>query len=540
MKIQTLNRMLKRLVVVFLCLISISVFAKKIIPPKEENTPIENLKKDITELCSSKYGGRLTGTKGEELSANYIEKRFKKIGISGYKGKYQYGFDFKGGTVIGKDAYFKVFENKLSIGKDVVFFPYAKGNIINGQAMPRVYEENNVWLVPISTINYNSTNSPQKLLFEFASKCIEKNAGSIVFLNDIDNSKDLNMQALENFDPLNIAVAFINNKCYLDYIKPNMKKDWLDIDARLGYENLSGTSNNVIASIDNKAPFTVIVAAHYDHLGEVGVLYPGADNNASGVASLLLLSEMIRNNNFKKFNYIFIALSGKENGMQGAKGFIKQNEFSLNNVTCMIDLDMVGRLNNNKDLYLSGVGTSPFWGLALQKINKGFNLQIDSSGVGYGEYSLFYEKNIPVLNISSGFQPEYNRYTDTEDKINYNGIFDITNFSFKLIQELEKENKLIFNKTGNNLKYLTQLKNDIGILHDFSYNQNGCRVATTIPNSKADKAGIQTGDVITKIGTFNIIDTDDYVEAISKSTIGKEVTIIIKRNKVELRFFVTI
>ncbi len=99
---------------------------------------------------------------------------------------------------------------------------------------------------------------------------------------------------------------------------------------------------------------------------------------------------------------------------------------------------------------------------------------------------------------------------------------------------------MIFNQTGDNFKYLSKLKNDIGILHDFSFNQNGCRVATTLPNSKADKAGIISGDIILKIGSFNIIDVDDYVEALSKSTPGKEVMIIVKRNKIDYKFFVTL
>ncbi len=531
--------MLRIFLSVWCLMLTLTSFAWKV-APSNSPTPIEKIKSDVKELCSPRYEGRLSGTNGESLSANFIERRFKSIGINGYKNKYQWAYNFKGGMTIGKDAYFKIANKSISIGQDVIFLPYANGNKLNGLAMPKVYEPNNVWLVPISTLNVNSTNSPQKLLYEFATKCVGQEASSIIFLNDMDNTQDLNMQNIENYTPISIPVAFLNYKAYKEHILPNLKKDWIDIDATLGYENTSGVSNNVIACIDNKAPFYVVVAAHYDHLGNMGVLYPGANDNASGVAALLSLAEQVKFYGLKRFNYVFVAFSGNEFDFQGVKGFLQQNEFLLNNITCYINLDMVGRIDDKKQLFLTGVGTSPFWGTIIQRANTSFSLQIDSCGKSYNDISLFYEKNIPVLNISSGYNQDYKRYTDTEDKINYNGIFDVVNFTYKIISEIDKQTKLIFNQTGDNFKYLSKLKNDIGILHDFSFNQNGCRVATTLPNSKADKAGIISGDIILKIGSFNIIDVDDYVEALSKSTPGKEVMIIVKRNKIDYKFFVTL
>ncbi|HMN32038.1 MAG: M28 family peptidase [Chitinophagaceae bacterium] len=529
-----------RISFLFICVFAVfNSFAWKV-APSNIPTPSEKIRFDIKELCSSQYEGRLSGTNGEELSAKYIEKRFKTIGINGYKNKYQWAYNFKGGTTIGKDAYFKIANKSINIGQELIFLPYSNGNKMSGLAMPKVYEPNNVWLVPISTLNLNSTYSPQKLLYEFASKCVTKEASSILFLNDVDATQDLNMQGLENFTPIAIPVAFLNFKAYKEHIIPNLKSDWIDINASLGYESVSGVSNNVIACIDNKAPFYVIVASHYDHLGNMGVLYPGADYNASGVAAMLALAEQVKNYGLKRFNYLFVAFSGNEFDFQGARGFIQQNEFLNNSITGMINLEMVGRLDDKKQLYLTGVGSSPFWGSSIQKANTNFLLHIDSSGNGYNDIRLFYEKNIPVLNISSGYTQDYKRYTDTEDKMNYNGIVDIVNFTFKIIADIDRQTKLIFNQTNDNFKFLSKLKNDIGVLHDFSFNQNGCRVATTLPNSKADKAGIMSGDVILKIGSFTIIDIDDYVEALSKSTVGKEMTIVVKRNKVDYKFFIAL
>ena len=207
----------------------------------------------------------------------------------------------------------------------------------------------------------------------------------------------------------------------------------------------------------------------------------------------------------------------------------------------MINLDMVGRYDNNKkELFISGTGTSPVWMPLLQKVNKGYIFQVDSSGVGYGDYNAFYYKNIPVLNVSTGFNDDYNRVTDDETKINYSGIADISAYVFRLVSELDKQTKLIFNLTKDLMPELKKLKSDIGIIHDLTFNQNGCRIATTLPESKAAKAGMLNGDVIIKIGAFNIIDMDDYIEALSKSPAGKETTIIARRGKTDYKFFVVL
>lgn len=533
--------MIKKCMLFAVMLISINCFGKKPEGNKENNTALVKIKNDIAVLCSDTFEGRLAGSMGEKLSADYIESRFKEMNIEPYKNKYQWDFNFKGGVRLGNNAYFKVFENKLTIGTDVIFLPFGKGNTIRGSAMPNVNEPDNVWLIPVSILKLNTTNNPQKILYEYAAQCAQKTASAVLFFNDTDPSQDLSMLNLNSFDQIDIPVVYMNAKAYQAHIKPNLKKDWIEIEGRMGYENASVISRNVIASIDNKAPFNVVIAAHYDHLGNGGALYKGADNNSSGMAALLAVAEMVKGYNLKRFNYIFIAFSGKEFDMQGSKAFIQQNEFMLNNISCMINLDMVGRYDNNKkELFISGTGTSPVWMPLLQKVNKGYVFQVDSSGVGYGDYNAFYYKNIPVLNVSTGFNDDYNRVTDDETRINYTGIADISAYVFRIVSELDKQTKLIFNLTKDLMPELKKLKSDIGIIHDLTFNQNGCRIATTLPESKAAKAGMLNGDVIIKIGAFNIIDMDDYIEALSKTAPGKETTIIARRGKTDYKFFVVL
>lgn len=515
-------------------------WSKKIESLKPEPAPTSYIQSDIDNLCSAKMAGRLVGTEGEQAAADYLQQRFIDIGIPPYNNKYIWDFTFKSGLRLGNNSYFKIFENKLVTGTDVIFLPYAKENVMKGFALPKVYEPDNVWLVPISTLMTKVSNNAQKIFYDHAVQCIAQHASGVVFLNDNDVTHDLSPTDLTSFEQLSVPVAFITSKAYLEYIKPNLKMDWISVDAKLGYENANTTGRNVIASIDNKSPFSIVIAAHYDHLGDMSGLCKGADYNASGVAALLAIAEMVKTYKLKRFNYIFIALSGKEADMQGSKSFVMQNEFVLNNISCMIDLNMVGRLNAARDVYVSGTGTTADWNVILQKMNKGFMLHTDTSGISYTDANTFYNKNIPVLTISTGFHDDYMRVSDDETKINYSGILEIASYTYRMLSEMDKQTKMIFNKTVDILPLFSKLRSDLGLLHDLSFNQNGMRVATTLPGSKGAAAGIKSGDVITKIGLFNIIDHEDFIEAMTKTEPGKETIILVKRGNNEFKFFVVL
>lgn len=526
--------------VVFVCLIIVSKI-NLAQTPKEDNTALTKIKNDINTFCSALFEGRLTGSKGDSLTANYIESRFKQIAISPYKGRYQWDYFFKGSAKVGSGAFFNVQYKPLNIGNEVIILPFGKGVTISGKVLPYVDEPNNIWMIPCSKLNLRSTNEPQKLLYEYAKRCENNSVTAIVFFNDIAEDLDMEANTSMPYESVTMPVVYINHKAYLTFVKPYMKKDWIDIYAKLGYENTTINTQNIIGYIDNKALYNIVIAAHYDHLGNMGVLYKGADNNASGVAGLLSLAEMIKAYGLKRYNYIFVTHSGYETDMQGIKSFLKQNEFILSNIACFVNLNMIGRFNNvQQDIYLSGIGTSPVWMPAILKSNKNYKLHIDSTGTGWGAYRLFYAKEIPVLNISTGYHDDYMRATDDEKKINIQGIADIASFTYRIIAEIDKQNKPLCTKVQDEYGKIAALKSDLGIIHDFSYDQNGCKVACTLPGSKAAKAGILSGDVIVKMGTFNIIDTDDYVDAIKKSTIGKEITIMVKRNNTEFKFFITL
>jgi aminopeptidase YwaD len=525
-----------------LCLLIIVVFSKEIIAgpgnEKEVNQTLLKLRQDVEYLASADLQGRLTGTDGEQKAATYIESRFRNMGIQPYKNKYQWAFTANVGTRIGSNAYFSVFNTRLNLNSDLVFLPYSKGNTIFGSVYPKVYEENQVWLVPMSEARVIETNDFQKRIYDYARDCMNRKSGAVVFYNDIGTNYDFSPLNLNQYEALSIPVAIMNHKAYLTHLKANMHKDWIEIDAKLGYENANTTGTNVIAMIDNKAPLTIVIAAHYDHLGEG---YPGADDNASGIAALLQIAEQISSLKLNRYNFLFAAFSGKEQDHQGSKAFIKQNEHQLNAFAAMIDLDMLGRYNQvSKELFIGGGATSPYWIPALQKINKGYVLKIDSSGTGYSDYSVFYQNNVPALRLSTGYHNDYMKNTDVATRINYSGLMSVIQYVSSLLTDMNLNSKPVFTKTNDYIPRIESLKTNLGIIPDNSFEQNGIRVGACLPNKMAEKAGILNGDIISKIGEFIIVDMNDYIEALTKTDKGKETTIIVKRDKYEFKFFVVL
>jgi hypothetical protein len=526
------NYLLSILFLVF----SLQTFGQRV---KSDNSLTGQLKQDITTIAADQMAGRLTGSAEAANAANYIEHRFTELGIPAYKNKYQWEFTAKTGFRLGKDAYFKIFNEKLTIGKEVIFFPFGSGNKLRGQVMPNVNEPDNVWLVPSHVLKLNETNNPQKVIYEYARDAISHGASSVVFFNDVNAIQDMSALNLLSFESVAAPVAFINFSAYQQHILPGMKKDWIDIDARLGIEDASSTGRNVIAMVNNNAPLTIVVGANYDHVGIQGEIYNGADNNASGVAALLALATQVKDKGLNRYNYLFIAFAGREQSYQGSTAFLAQNEHLLNAFSCMINLDKIGRLNSDKKLFISGIGTSTAWLPLLEKNNRTFKLDIDTSGLGYSDHNSFYKKQIPVLHVSTGYHDDYMTPKDDADKINYNGEASVVNFVSALLSDLDNQSKLTFIKTNDVVSRLEKAKLDFGIIPNFTFDENGILVDHCMANKLAQQSGIKAGDVIIKIGPFKIIDFDDYLDAMNKTDKNVETAIVIKRDDMEYKFFVT-
>lgn len=221
------------------------------------------------------------------------------------------------------------------------------------------------------------------------------------------------------------------------------------------------TADNVIGYLDNGALYTIVIGAHYDHLGEgmqggskdslgVGVIHNGADDNASGVAALLELARHYSTNNIKEsYNILFIAFGAEELGLLGSKYFTENPTIPLQAVTAMLNMDMIGRYNPEQGVAVIGYGTSKKWPDVFAGIQSPVKYYTGHDGNGGSDQTSFYKKDIPVLFFHTGGHPDYHMTTDDPDKVDYESLKGIIELEMMVIDNLMKQNeKLDFQFTN--------------------------------------------------------------------------------------------
>jgi Zn-dependent M28 family amino/carboxypeptidase len=309
-------------------------------------------------------------------------------------------------------------------------------------------------------------------------------------------------------------------------------------------------ANNVVGYIDNGADKTIVLGAHFDHLGygEDGnsmmrtgeiMIHNGADDNASGTAALIELAKMLKKTKAPKNNYLFVAFSGEELGLYGSKYFVENPTISLEKVNYMINMDMVGRLNDSsKTITVGGFGTSPSWNEILYGVKKpGFNIKVDSSGTGPSDHTSFYRKNIPVLFFFTGLHTDYHRPSDDADKINYIGELQIVNYISTVVLKSQDLGKLSFLKTREQQTSTSaRFSVSMGIMPDYTFAGAGVKVDGVSDGRPAIKAGIKTGDVVTQLGDYKISSVESYMQALSTFKKGDAIKVVVKRGAEEKTF----
>jgi|JI10StandDraft_1071094.scaffolds.fasta_scaffold09551_5 hypothetical protein len=299
---------------------------------------------------------------------------------------------------------------------------------------------------------------------------------------------------------------------------------------------------NVIAFLDNKASSTVIIGAHYDHLGMGDenslwtgpkAIHNGADDNASGIAAMIELAQWLSSkpSGTTGHNYVFIAFSGEEKGLWGSNFFTKNPTVDLKSVSYMLNMDMVGHLNAEKALAVNGVGTSPEWMKILPEIKvDAIKIVTSESGVGPSDHTSFYLVDLPVLHFFTGQHEDYHKPTDDVEKVNFKGLVSVVQFMQQVILKLDSKGKLEFTKTKDATPASADFKVTLGVIPDYLYSGKGLRIDGAKDGKPGFKAGLQKGDVIMKLGDFDVEDIYGYMEALGKFEKGQKTTCIVDRN----------
>ncbi|HEX8638730.1 MAG TPA: M20/M25/M40 family metallo-hydrolase, partial [Pyrinomonadaceae bacterium] len=343
---------------------------------------------------------------------------------------------------------------------------------------------------------------------------------------------------------------------------------------------------NVIGVLEGKDAVlkseAVVVGAHYDHLGRGGQgslagnsseIHHGADDNASGVAAMLELARQFAEAKNNKRTLIFIAFGGEEEGLLGSKAYVNNPVFPLNKTVAMINLDMVGRLKDEK-LTIGGIGTASEWknwveyrnfqqdipanltalNLPVPKIPTEaqansvtanlrlakaqiFNLQLNEDGFGPSDHSSFYGKQIPVLFFFTGTHSDYHKPSDTAEKINYDGLLKITNYVGEIVKAIDanparptyavaKSSGMAGGRSGFSVS--------LGTVPNYSDSTDGMLLDAVRDDSPAAKAGLKAGDKIVRLAGHEVRNVQDYTFVLGEMRAGEEYEVVVVRGAEKL------
>lgn len=329
------------------------------------------------------------------------------------------------------------------------------------------------------------------------------------------------------------------NNSYLKPFKYKYNPNKHDTSTKDLKEN---SANNVVGYLNNKAPYTIVIGAHYDHLGlghdhnsmdanPEGKIHNGADDNASGTTGVIELANYFSNNKkTEPFNILFVCFSGEELGLLGSKKYCENPDIDLKTVNYMINMDMIGRLNDStKKVLVYGVGTSPVWVPLLDSIKSEFKIIKDSSGIGPSDQTSFYLKDIPVLHFFTGQHSDYHKPSDDVEKVNYKGEAAVLDYVIATIEKTYRYPKLAFLKTRNPETSKAGFKVSMGIMPDYTYEGEGLHVDGVSDGKPAAKAGIQKDDIVVRLGSNKIKNVQDYMKALGSFKKGDTTEVEVMR-----------
>jgi len=531
--------------------LSHSSFSQKL--KKADKAIISNLQAHVSFLADDKLEGRRAGTEGEQKASAYIIDEFTKAGLEpkGENQNYLQAFEINDGRFINPSSHLIINGGELELNKD--FFPLAScpHQSLEATSALALQEGGEPWFVDLKEMLEEKEHNPhfdlENSITEKVDEIKKKGCTGLFIYNSSGTNDELKFDGKTKPATAAMPIVYITMEAVKKYITDETAT--LDIKLKILIEEKKRNGHNVIGFLNNGAAATIVIGAHYDHLGygedhnslytgNEKAIHNGADDNASGTAALIEIAKMLKASKLKSNNYLFIAFSGEELGLFGSKYFAEHPTINLSSINYMINMDMVGRLKDSTHaLTVGGYGTSPAWKETFAAKDKYFTIKFDSSGAGPSDHTSFYRKDIPVLFFFTGLHTDYHKPSDDADKINYTGELMILKYIFKAIETNDKKGKPAFAKTREmQMGTSTRFKVTLGIMPDYTYSGDGVRVDGVSEGKTAQKIGIKAGDVLYQLGGHKFTDVQTYMEALSKFSKGDATKVKLKRGNEELSF----
>ena len=303
-------------------------------------------------------------------------------------------------------------------------------------------------------------------------------------------------------------------------------------------------SHNVLAVLEGRgelAEETVVIGAHYDHVGMGGygslapgtiAVHNGADDNASGTAMLLAIASRLREalrEVDRHRRVLFVAFTAEERGLLGSKRYVRAPRYPLESTVAMLNMDMVGRLRDN-ELSVYGVGTATGLEALVDRVNEtlAFDLHKVATGYGPSDHQSFYEAGVPVLHFFTGLHADYHRPSDKIEKINFGGMFRITDMISQVATDLvTRSDRLVYTETDRRFRMRRQMTAYLGVL--LTDGPPGVTIGETVADGPAAAAGLLAGDRLVKLGDRTIRQASDVTEWLRDRTPGDTARVIVER-----------
>ena len=554
---------------------------------------VKELTNHVKYLSSDSLKGRLTGSQGDSLAAEYIRKELISFGFVPVSGDGLQRFEVTKRILPGKNNSLILNETSYSPDKDFMPLSFSSDGSLEAEVIFSGYGFN-INSDSLKWNDYKGLDVKGKWAMILRADPDPENTKSpyIQYSGDRDKAltaKDMGAAGVllvsgpvadpqDTFEQLGIEgfsvgipvirikrevadVILSKSKSTIEALektinkrrKPSVLSTKVTVNATAEIVREIADTRNVVMLLpgeDEKLKNEyVIIGAHFDHLGmggegsssrapdTVGV-HHGADDNASGVSMMLELAEKFAlTKGSHRRSIICVAFSGEEEGLLGSKHFTDDPGIDLTKVNAMINLDMVGRLNDTSMLQISGVGTAAGFRELIHSKSDTATIKLKLSDEGYGpsDHSSFYFKNIPVLFYFTGAHLDYHTPSDTWDKLNFPGMVGISTQIFNVGQELANSPvRLQFREAGPKsepLRYRRGKGVSLGIMPDFAgVVKNGLRADAVTPGKPAAIGGMKKGDIITAINGKSVNNIQDYMSRMGQLKHGQTISVEILRN----------
>lgn len=518
---------------------------------KADKETLDNIQKHIRYLADDKLEGRRTGTPGELLAAQYISAQFaaEKLEPKGSSSFIQEFTINEGRQAPAEGNSFTANDHALTLQKDFYPLAFSASQKAEGSSSLSLREKGQPWFWDVADIIDDNKNNPHFDIYsaiqQEAQRTAQKGGKALIVFNSGNGVDNIQFNRHDETPAVSIPVVYLTREGLKKYFAD--ATDFYHISLSVKLETAERKARNVVGFIDNHAPTTVILGAHFDHLGYGedgnaldgrGQIHNGADDNASGTAALIELGRILQTSKAKHNNYLLLAFSGEELGLAGSKYWLEHPSFTIT-PNYMINMDMVGRYDSSRKLTIGGYGTTPAWGPVFAGItDKSLAVKFDSSGVGPSDHTSFYRSNVPVLFFFTNSHSDYHKASDDWDKINYTGELEIIKYIQRIIEAADGQGRLAFTKTREPQMQMVSLPVTLGVMPDYSFTGTGMRIEAVSQGKLAEKIGLHPGDILLQLGDYKFVDVPTYMQALSKFKKGDKTQLRLKRGNTEQTFTV--